>query len=105
VTDLDLDRTAQIQRLTTNIEQLRVEQRALLHANDQLLSWGIGSATEEIHDRLHAIKNQALTIAARLHSLDAHDDALDAVTGWAVHADLTWPTQPPAPLSRHLNLA
>jgi hypothetical protein len=92
----DLDYAAQIQRLTTNVERLRVEQRALLQANDQLLSWGIGSATEEIHDRLHAIKNQALTIAARLHSLDAHDDALDAVTGWAVHANLTWPADQPS---------
>ena len=75
-------------RLTTAIEQLRVEQRALLHANDQLLSWGIGSATEEIHDRLHAIKNEALTIAARLHSLGATDEALDAVTGWALRTEL-----------------
>jgi hypothetical protein len=70
-------------RLTRTLDRLRTEQAAILAAHRSLLAYGIGSATEEVYDRLHAIREDARTIAVRLHALGAFGAADDALGGWA----------------------
>ncbi|GAB3823871.1 hypothetical protein ACFPIJ_62700 [Dactylosporangium cerinum] len=80
----DIITSPTVSRLTRTLDRLRTEQTTLLSAHSSLLAYGIGSATEEVHDRLRAIRDDARTIAASLDALGATEQSAEALQGWAV---------------------